>query len=502
VKGHFFVFNKQEDINEVIEENCVFAIVRLVDDFSFALTVESSETGEQLIHTKIHEKTQASLSAEKGAIMWIHDTFKSEDEDLEAYLFYLVNQKENAITELSNIISKCICETKNHIPYEEYVKADDMDWMADAYIEDARNDDQSEYNEDEDVDMYEGYEEESYYPDLDQEYDNSELVQAHTYERAFVARGDGFGVYGTDTSGDVQFFGDLKIVKDYNGAPVRNLLLHENENKLLFIDPNEADMIKCFDFEKEKVVEEWEATGVKEFKSFYGETKNAQSTPSSNIIACSNKGMYTLDPRVNKSDKAVNQKVYSTNYLFNRISANLNGQIAIGSKNGEIRMYSKMGQNAKTMLPGMGEEITGLDISKDGSWILATTPKYILLIPTKLKDGKNGFEKRMGKEKQKPRKLKIANSDIVKHCLQDKSFTKATFNNGGNITESFITASIGNYIIIWKLKKVSKGNLGDYDIKKLNSSVIASESKFNTDNEILVAMPKAITMERRKIRNH
>ena len=161
-------------------------------------------------------------------------------------------------------------------------------------------------------------------------------------------------------------------------------------------------------------------------------------------------------------------------------------------------MYTKMGQNAKTMLPGFGENISNLDVSKDGSWILATTDKYILLVPTKTKDGKNGFEKRMGKEKQIPRKLKLVNSDIVKYGLRNCSFTKALFNNGGNITESFITASIGSYIVIWKLKKVAKGNLGDYDIKKLHNSVVASESRFNTENEILVALPKSLTMESRR----
>mmetsp|Transcript_27380 Transcript_27380/g.27255 ORF Transcript_27380/g.27255 Transcript_27380/m.27255 type:complete len:212 (-) Transcript_27380:34-669(-) len=210
--------------------------------------------------------------------------------------------------------------------------------------------------------------------------------------------------------------------------------------------------------------------------------------------------MYLMDPRVNTASKNVSQKVYSTNYLFSKITANMNGNIAVGSKNGEIRLYTKMGQTAKTMLPGIGQEISHLDVSQDGSWILATCKNYILVIPTKTKSGQTGFEKKMGKEKPKPKKLKLTQSDVVKYGLKKKEFTKATFNNGGNITESFITVSIGKFVVIWKLKKVKKGNLGDYDIKELHNSVVASESKYNTENEIMVALPKSLTVETRKKR--
>jgi hypothetical protein len=390
----------------------------LGEDYKYAFSVVDKKN-EMLINTKLHEHTQTSLQKESGVIMWIHDTLKSEDDDLEAYLFYFLGEKEDTIEMLSNVISKCMFEVQRKMCYEDNIKEEDMEWMADAYVEDERDDDnKSDYSIDED--MYEINDEDREYEELqDQLYENSEMIQAHTYDRTFVARGDGFGVYGTNENGEIKYYDDIPVVNEYNDKPIKNMLLHENENRLLFIDPYEKNKIQCFDFEKAKVVEEWGAKGVGEFKSFYGETKNAQSTPASNIIACSEKGMYTLDPRVNDKNKAVNQKIYSTNYLFNRIASTLDGKIAVGSKNGEIRMYTKLGQNAKTMLPGMGESIIGMDLSKDGTWILATTEKYILLIPTKVKSGKTGFDTRMGKEKQKPRKLKLVNSDIVKYGLKD-----------------------------------------------------------------------------------
>ncbi len=61
----------------------------------------------------------------------------------------------------------------------------------------------------------------------------------------------------------------------------------------------------------------------------------------------------------------VNSKTYKTDVLFNTISPTLSGGFAVGSANGDIRMYKQMGQIAKTMLPGLGEPIKAIDISQD-----------------------------------------------------------------------------------------------------------------------------------------
>ena len=61
----------------------------------------------------------------------------------------------------------------------------------------------------------------------------------------------------------------------------------------------------------------------------------------------------------------VNSKTYKTSVLFNTISPTLSGGFAVGSANGDIRMYKEMGQIAKTMLPGLGEPIKAIDISQD-----------------------------------------------------------------------------------------------------------------------------------------
>jgi len=67
---------------------------------------------------------------------------------------------------------------------------------------------------------------------------------------------------------------------------------------------------------------------------------------------------------------------------FTCIKPNQDGNIAISSAKGAIRLYDGIGKRAKNLYPGFGDEITNLDCSKDGKWLLATCAKYLLIIPT------------------------------------------------------------------------------------------------------------------------
>ena len=72
------------------------------------------------------------------------------------------------------------------------------------------------------------------------------------------------------------------------------------------------------------------------------------------INGCSKNALFTLDPRVNKSNKLVDIKEYKTNPKMSCMITTDFGGIAIGSVNGEIRLFKQVGQNAKTLLPGLG----------------------------------------------------------------------------------------------------------------------------------------------------
>ena len=147
-------------------------------------------------------------------------------------------------------------------------------------------------------------------------------------------------------------------------------------------------------------------------------------------------------------------------------------------------------------------------MSFDGQWIIATTQTYLLLIPTMCENGKTGFEQRMGKEKPLPKKLQIHVKDLVKHKIRSLDFTPARFNNfnvsGGEHTS--IVASSGEFLFTWNFKKVQKGLLKSYQIKKIDNwgkgaaqKVVDSQFKFNNDSQILVTEPKNIGVQTRSM---
>merc|ERR1712070_1174835 len=131
------------------------------------------------------------------------------------------------------------------------------------------------------------------------------------------------------------------------------------------------------DLEAGKIVESFSAADPNDKNSklrhLTNVTKNAQGSGDQSIVAVNEKAMYTLDPRVNNKIKAVRQKLYKTNPEFNHVATTMAGGLAVGSLDGQIRLYKEVGQNAKTLLPGLGDPIRSLDMSIDAKWIVATT---------------------------------------------------------------------------------------------------------------------------------
>lgn len=185
-------------------------------------------------------------------------------------------------------------------------------------------------------------------------------------------------------------------------------------------------------------------------------------------------GIHQIDPRLGgpKQDSLVNSKTYKTNVLFNTIAPSTTGGFAVGSANGDIRLYKTMGQIAKTMLPGLGEPIKAIDVSLDQKWILATCQTYLLVLPTQNDAGVNGFEKSISKSKPQPFKLTVDPKDIVKYQIKQVNFTPARFNNGDDIHETSIVSSTGKFLLTWNFEKVKKGMLRGYKIKNLHQFAV------------------------------
>ena len=158
------------------------------------------------------------------------------------------------------------------------------------------------------------------------------------------------------------------------------------------------------------------------------------------------------------------RKIYATAPQFTCISTNdAEGTFATGSEKGEIRLYSKVGQNAKSLFPGFGDPIIGLDSTKDGAWLLATTKTYLMLMPTVI-DGKNGYKQSISKEARVPFRLTILPNDMKKYKIFDITFQPGKFNDNEGDVEKFIIASTGEFLVTWNLKDVLRGFTNKYEV--------------------------------------
>ncbi len=107
--------------------------------------------------------------------------------------------------------------------------------------------------------------------DLEPEFrdrNNEETLQAHSYDRAFVVNGPVIKVYKNSEEIDkhqqkLQYLMHMPPLKDKSGHVFepQNLLLHNNESSMLFIDKLDKNRLINFDLEAGKVVEEFNTEG-------------------------------------------------------------------------------------------------------------------------------------------------------------------------------------------------------------------------------------------------
>lgn len=221
------------------------------------------------------------------------------------------------------------------------------------------------------------------------------------------------------------------------------------------------------------------------------------------LLGLSHNALYRIDPRLS-GNKMVDSdlKQYTTKNDFSAAATTEKGYIAVASNKGDIRMFDRLGINAKTALPAIGDPIIGVDVSADGRWILATTRTYLLLIDALQKEGKNegklGFEKAFPKDaKPQPRRLALTPSHVAQFQHETKapiSFTAARFNTGIDSTETTIVTATGPFVVTWSLKKVLAGRKDPYSIKRYAEEVKADNFRYGSDKNLIIALPNEVNM--------
>lgn len=205
---------------------------------------------------------------------------------------------------------------------------------------------------------------------------------------------------------------------------------------MILQNPLNKGALYRLDLETGVVVDEYKVSQDFAISNFIPDAKFAQTTQQQTFIGLSHNGVFRIDPRLN-GDKLVESefKQYASKNDFSAAATTESGRLAVASNKGDIRLFDKLGKNAKTALPAIGHPILGVDVSADGRWLLATCKTYLLLIDTLIPEGagryggSSGFDRSFpADQKPKPKMMQLRPEHVAYMEEQSKegvSFTPA-----------------------------------------------------------------------------
>lgn len=249
------------------------------------------------------------------------------------------------------------------------------------------------------------------------------------------------------------------------------MMLHEQDSKIVLMNPNAPNSLFELDLERGKIVEEWKVHDDVGVSHIAPDNKFAQTTHEQTLVGASHNALFRIDPRVSGNKMVDSQyKQYAGKNKFSGVTTTASGKLAVASEKGDIRLFDSIGKNAKTALPPLGDPILGIDATADGRYIVATTQTYLLLIDTLIGTGRFtgqlGFDRSFPADaKPQPKRLQLR-PEHVAYMNHNIALSPARFNIGEDTEENAIVTSTGQFVIAWDFKKVKKGQLDKYEVKK------------------------------------
>ena len=439
--------------------------------------------------------------------------------DGSAYSWLLRFRDQETLERFQEGLMQALWEQLNEMKWSK-IKEQDRDYVTEAFNDLTMDDAPPGEEEGEEEDDTEEPAQQSEHYDTDKSEDdvetqdvdgnsNSQLAVGYKHDRSFVVRGSKIGVFKHTPDNHLEFTTNISKIETPKGrlfSPKKVMLHAEDQNMVLQDEANPNSLFRM-DLEYGKVVDEWKIHDDIPVNTFAPESKFSQMSSAQPFLGLSRNALYRIDPRVS-GNKLVeeNLKQYMSKNEFSAAATTEKGHIAVASDKGDVRLFDRLGVNAKTHIPALGESIIGLDVSADGHWVLATCRTYLLLIDAMQKDGKHegklGFEKSFAKDsKPQPRRLGLTPSHVAQFQHETKaplSFTPAKFNTGLDKNETSVITSTGPFIITWSLKKVLAGNKDPYAIKRYAAEVKADNFEFGSDKNVILALPNEVNMVSRK----
>ncbi|TBU08253.1 vacuolar import and degradation protein 27 [Hamiltosporidium magnivora] len=342
------------------------------------------------------------------------------------------------------------------------------------------------------------YESESSFEDVDYQSDvfnyeeskNDEKeknsVLALDNDRVFVGRGGSIGVFRKGNEG-LEFKTNMKNVigreSTDNRADVSKMLIYGDGSALICMDSTDQNKLMKVDLNRGSIVENWDCK--RKINDFFDSKKQNNDET---LIGVSDNSLFRVDPRT--KELVIEGKSYKTKCGFECGVTTSKGDVVVGSEKGDVRLYDKIEKRAKSLLPGLGDKIVGVDVTRNGKFIICTCKSYLLLICLESGDYSKSI-----KEKPIPKRLGLKPEHLA-YIQEEVNFTPAKFSTD-NREESIVT-STGHYVIIWNLKDILKGRLFSYQIKKYGDTVVTDTFDIDNDENVIVALRNDVKIAKKE----
>ncbi|KAI0081752.1 VID27-domain-containing protein [Panus rudis PR-1116 ss-1] len=413
------------------------------------------------------------------------------------------------------VFVQCMWEHLNELPFGK-AKAEEQTYVLSSVTEDVEMQDVEDDEDEEDAVESELDKEEDESETEDEPFEdedgleklpagrNSQLTVGYKGDRSYVVRENNIGVF-SHTGENVKYHATISKLTTPKGKEFKpkQVMLHQQDSKMILMNPAEPHSLFSMDIERGKIVEEWKVNENINVDHMAPDSKFAQMTPEQTLVGASHNALFRIDPRISGNKMVDSQyKQYVSKNKFSGVATTDAGKLAVASEKGDIRLFDTIGKNAKTALPPLGDPIIGIDVTANGRWIVATTKTYLLLIDTLIGEGRYtgqlGFDRSFpANAKPIPKRLQLR-AEHVAYMEHSVSFTPARFNMGEGQEENAIVTSTGQFVVAWDFKKVRKGQLDKYEIKKYEDLVVQDNFKFGDDKEIIVALQNNVLAVNKK----
>ena len=496
--AEFFIFDSSTNIFALKTKNTKAIITKDSRTSAFRFFIKDVE-GDSILHEqKIDPDGTIHTDRPSKSFIWCHFTDVGQ-----VWTYSLRFGEASSLMSLSNAFGQAIYEILNQ---EKISKADtkyllnpfgggnEIEMTEAPPLSVSSSESESEIDRTEDSELSE---EETYRAGYGGTEKYSNLAIGYKNDRSFVAKGSNIGIFYTDDDRLIHST-DLKVKFHKQPFSPNKMMLHQGDSSLLLMNPQDTHNIFKMDLERGEVVESWKIDENRDVANILPSSKYSQMTDDPTLIGLNDNSIFRIDPRLPGTKRVESEsKTYVVKNKFSCGATTGRGELAVGSQKGEIRLFNALDKRAKSLLPGFGDPIIGIDVTESGRWIVATCKTYLLLINTEMEgNDKNGFQTSISTKGHPPIRLSLR-PEHVAYIGAPLCFTPARFSTGAAEERSIITSS-GPFVITWGLRRIQQGKLFDYAIKRYEDSVVADSFRYGQEQSIVVALPEYVTMVSKK----